>query len=170
VRIQDDAVIAAVQLSSLYITSRFMPDKAIDLMNEEAAKLSIERNSMPEELDDVTRRLRQLEIEREAIKREKDTEKLEQLSNEIDTLRKEETKIRTQWQSEKSVDEKIQKDKDEIEQLKFQAEKAEREVLRNEYRAGVVANLTAQLDNTVIVRPDGTTVQVKDMKRSGEES
>ena len=127
VRIQDDAVIAAVQLSSRYITSRFLPDKAIDLMDEAAAKLSIERNSMPEELDDVTRRLRQLEIEREAIKREKDTEKLEQLSNEIDTLRKEETKIRTQWQSEKSVDEKIQKDKDEIEQLKFQAEKAERE-------------------------------------------
>ena len=122
-----DAVIAAVQLSSRYITSRFLPDKAIDLMDEAAAKLSIERNSMPEELDDVTRRLRQLEIEREAIKREKDTEKLEQLSNEIDTLRKEETKIRTQWQSEKSVDEKIQKDKDEIEQLKFQAEKAERE-------------------------------------------
>ena len=96
VRIQDDAVIAAVQLSSRYITSRFLPDKAIDLMDEAAAKLSIERNSMPEELDDVTRRLRQLEIEREAIKREKDTEKLEQLSNEIDTLRKEETKIRTQ--------------------------------------------------------------------------
>jgi len=127
VRIQDDAVIAAVQLSSRYITSRFLPDKAIDLMDEAAAKLSIERNSMPEELDDVTRRLRQLEIEREAIKREKDAEKLEQLSNEINTLRKEETKIRTQWQNEKTVDEKIQKDKDEIEQLKFQAEKAERE-------------------------------------------
>ena len=127
VRIQDDAVIAAVQLSARYITNRFLPDKAIDLMDEAAAKLSIERNSMPEKLDDVTRRLRQLEIEREAIKREKDEEKLKQLSAEIASLKEEESVIRAKWQSEKTVEDKIQRDKAEIEQLKFQAEKAERE-------------------------------------------
>lgn len=127
VRIQDDAVIAAVQLSSRYITNRFLPDKAIDLMDEAAAKLSIERNSMPEKLDDVTRRLRQLEIEREAIKREKDEEKLQSLSAEIASLKEEENVIRTKWQNEKTIEDKIQRNKAEMEQLRFQAERAERE-------------------------------------------
>ncbi|MBP3774387.1 MAG: ATP-dependent chaperone ClpB [Bacteroidaceae bacterium] len=127
VRIQDDAVIAAVELSHRYITSRFLPDKAIDLMDEAASKLSIERDSMPEKLDDITRRLRQLEIEREAIKRENDEEKLHQLNAEIAKLKEEETSYRAQWESEKALEEKIQQDKQEMERLKFEAEKAERE-------------------------------------------
>ena len=127
VRIQDDAIIAAVKLSSRYISNRFLPDKAIDLMDEASARLSIERNSMPEKLDEVTRKLRQLEIEREAIKRENDTEKLSQLSAEISKLKEEETNIKAQWKSEKALEDKIQQDKAEIERLKFEAEKAERE-------------------------------------------
>lgn len=127
VRIQDDAIIAAVQLSHRYITDRFLPDKAIDLMDEAAAKLRMERDSRPEELDEITRRLRQLEIEREAIKRENDTAKLEQLNKEIATLSEKEKDLRAKWEGEKEVLSRIQQDKQQMEQLKFEAERAERE-------------------------------------------
>lgn len=127
VRIQDDALIAAVQLSHRYITDRFLPDKAIDLMDEAAAKLRMERDSQPEELDEITRRLRQLEIEREAIKRENDTAKLEQLNKEIAELSEKEKNLRAKWEGEKEVLSRIQQDKQQQEQLKFEAERAERE-------------------------------------------
>ena len=127
VRIQDDAIIAAVQLSHRYITDRFLPDKAIDLMDEAAAKLRMERDSQPEELDEITRRLRQLEIEREAIKRENDTAKLEQLNKEIASLSEKEKDLRAKWEGEKEVLSRIQQDKQQMEQLKFEAERAERE-------------------------------------------
>ena len=127
VRIQDDAIIAAVQLSHRYITDRFLPDKAIDLMDEAAAKLRMERDSQPEDLDEITRRLRQLEIEREAIKRENDTAKLEQLNKEIATLSEKEKDLRAKWEGEKEVLSRIQQDKQQMEQLKFEAERAERE-------------------------------------------
>ena len=127
VRIQDDAIIAAVQLSHRYITDRFLPDKAIDLMDEAAAKLRMERDSQPEELDEITRRLRQLEIEREAIKRENDTAKLEQLNKEIAELSEREKDFRAKWEGEKEVLSKIQQDKQQMEQLRFEAERAERE-------------------------------------------
>lgn len=127
VRIQDDAIIAAVQLSHRYISDRFLPDKAIDLMDEAAAKLRMERDSQPEELDEITRRLRQLEIEREAIKREKDTAKLEQLNKEIAELSEREKDLRAKWEGEKEVLSRIQQDKQQMEQLKFEAERAERE-------------------------------------------
>ena len=127
VRIQDDALIAAVQLSHRYITDRFLPDKAIDLMDEAAAKLRMERDSQPEELDEITRRLRQLEIEREAIKRENDEQKLQQLNKEIAELSEKEKDFRAKWEGEKEVLSKIQQDKQQMEQLKFEAERAERE-------------------------------------------
>ena len=127
VRIKDDAIIAAVQLSTRYITDRFLPDKAIDLMDEAAARLRMQMNSVPEALDEVSRRIKQLEIEREAIKREDDKDKLEQLNKEIADLKDEETKQKAQWESEKSLINKIQQDKIDIENLKFEAEKAERE-------------------------------------------
>ena len=127
VRIQDDALIAAVQLSHRYITDRFLPDKAIDLMDEAAAKLRMERDSQPEELDEITRRLRQLEIEREAIKRENDEPKLQQLNKEIAELSEKEKDFRAKWEGEKEVLSKIQQDKQQMEQLKFEAERAERE-------------------------------------------
>jgi len=127
VRIQDDAVIAAVQLSQRYISDRFLPDKAIDLMDEAAAKLRIERDSLPEELDDIIRRLKQLEIEREAIKREGDASKLKQLNQQIADLKEQENSYRAKWQGEKSLVDKIQQNKQEIENLKFEAERAERE-------------------------------------------
>ena len=127
VRIQDDAIIAAVQLSHRYISDRFLPDKAIYLMDEAAAKLRMERDSQPEELDEITRRLRQLEIEREAIKRENDTQKLEQLNKEISELSEKEKDLRAKWEGEKEVLSRIQQDKQQIEQLKFEAERAERE-------------------------------------------
>ena len=127
VRIQDDAIIAAVQLSHRYISDRFLPDKAIDLMDEAAAKLRMERDSQPEELDEITRRLRQLEIEREAIKRENDTQKLEQLNKEIAELSEKEKDLRAKWEGEKEVLSRIQQDKQQMEQLKFEAERAERE-------------------------------------------
>ena len=127
VRIKDDALIAAVQLSSRYITDRFLPDKAIDLMDEAAARLRMQVDSVPESLDEVSRRIKQLEIEREAIKRENDTEKLAQLSKEIADLKEEETKQKAQWQSEKEQINKIQQNKIDIENLKFEADKAERE-------------------------------------------
>ena len=127
VRIKDDAIIAAVQLSSRYISDRFLPDKAIDLMDEAAARLRMQMNSVPESLDEVSRRIKQLEIEREAIKRENDQQKLEQLSKEIADLKEEETKQKAQWESEKEQINKIQQNKIDIENLKFEAEKAERE-------------------------------------------
>ena len=127
VRIQDDACIAAVKLSERYISDRFLPDKAIDLMDEAAAKLRMERDSVPEELDEITRRLKQLEIEREAIKRENDTEKIKQLDKDIAELRDQEKAFRAKWESEKGLVNKIQQDKQQMEQLKFEAERAERE-------------------------------------------
>ena len=127
VRIKDEAIIAAVELSNRYITDRFLPDKAIDLMDEAAAKLRMERDSLPEELDEIERRLKQLEIEREAIKREKDEAKLAQLNKEIAELKEQETSYKAKWQSEKELVNKIQQNKKEIEQLKFEADRAERE-------------------------------------------
>ncbi|MCI7706590.1 MAG: ATP-dependent chaperone ClpB [Parabacteroides sp.] len=127
VRIKDDAIIAAVQLSTRYISDRFLPDKAIDLMDEAAARLRMQMNSVPEALDEVSRRIKQLEIEREAIKREDDKQKLEQLNKEIADLKDKETKQKAQWESEKSLINKIQQDKIDIENLKFEADKAERE-------------------------------------------
>ena len=127
VRIQDDAIIAAVELSNRYITDRFLPDKAIDLMDEAAAKLSMERDSVPEELDEIERRLKQLEIEREAIKRENDQPKLEQLSKEIAELKEQESNYKAKWEAERGLVNKIQQNKQQIEQLKFEAERAERE-------------------------------------------
>ena len=127
VRIQDDACIAAVQLSERYITDRFLPDKAIDLMDEAAAKLRMERDSVPEELDEITRRLAQLEIEREAIKREGDTQKIAQLDKDIAELKQQETQFRAKWEGERQLINKIQQDKQEIENLKLEAERAERE-------------------------------------------
>ena len=127
VRIKDEAIITAVELSNRYITDRFLPDKAIDLMDEAAAKLRMERDSLPEELDEIERRLKQLEIEREAIKREKDEAKLAQLNKEIAELKEQETSYKAKWQSEKELVNKIQQNKKEIEQLKFEADKAERE-------------------------------------------
>ena len=127
VRIKDEAIIAAVELSDRYITERFLPDKAIDLMDEAAAKLRMERDSVPEELDELSRRLKQLEIEREAIKREKDEAKLAQLNKQIAELKEQETSYKAKWQSEKELVNKIQGNKQQIEQLKFEAEKAERE-------------------------------------------
>ena len=127
VRIKDEAIIAAVELSNRYITERFLPDKAIDLMDEAAAKLRMERDSLPEELDEIERRLKQLEIEREAIKREKDETKLTQLNKEISDLKEQETSFKAKWQSEKELVNKIQQNKQEIEQLKFEADRAERE-------------------------------------------
>ena len=127
VRIQDDACIAAVKLSERYISDRFLPDKAIDLMDEAAAKLRMERDSVPEELDEITRRLKQLEIEREAIKRENDQPKIQQLDKDIAELRDQEKQYRAKWEGEKALVNKIQEDKQQIENLKLEAERAERE-------------------------------------------
>ena len=127
VRIQDDACIAAVKLSERYISDRFLPDKAIDLMDEAAAKLRMERDSVPEELDETARRLKQLEIEREAIKRENDTAKIEQLDREIADLREQEYSFRAKWEGERNLVNKIQQDKQQMEQLRYEAERAERE-------------------------------------------
>ena len=127
VRIQDDACIAAVQLSERYISERFLPDKAIDLMDEAAAKLRMERDSVPEELDEIMRRLAQLEIEREAIKREGDEPKIQQLDKEIAELKEQETQFRAKWEGERQLVNKIQQDKQEMENLRFEAERAERE-------------------------------------------
>lgn len=127
VRIQDDAIIAAVELSNRYITDRFLPDKAIDLMDEAAAKLRMERDSVPEELDEIERRLKQLEIEREAIKRENDEQKLQQLSKDIAELKEQESNYKAKWEAERCLVNKIQHNKQLIEQLKFDAERAERE-------------------------------------------
>ena len=127
VRIRDDACIAAVKLSERYITERFLPDKAIDLMDEAAAKLRMERDSVPEELDEITRRLAQLEIEREAIKREGDEPKIQQLDKEISVLKEKETQFRARWEGERQLVNQIQQDKQQKESLKYEAERAERE-------------------------------------------
>ena len=127
VRIKDDAIIAAVELSSRYITDRFLPDKAIDLMDEAASKLRMEVDSLPEELDEISRRIRQLEIEREAIKREKDKPKMDTISKELADLKDQEKSLKAKWQSEKTLMDKIQDNKVQIENLKFEADKAERE-------------------------------------------
>ena len=127
VRIKDEAIIAAVELSHRYITDRFLPDKAIDLIDESAAKLRLEMNSMPEELDKLERQIRQLEIEREAIKRENDEEKLKELNTEIANLSVERDTFKAKWQQEKEMVEKVQNAKAEIENLKLAAEQAERE-------------------------------------------
>ena len=127
VRIQDDACIAAVQLSERYISDRFLPDKAIDLMDEAAAKLRMEHDSVPEELDEISRRLKQLEIEREAIKRENDKPKIAQLDTDIEALKKQEHEFRQKWEGERALINKIQYDKQQMEQLKFEADRAERE-------------------------------------------
>ncbi len=127
VRIKDEAILAAVELSNRYITERFLPDKAIDLMDEAAAKLRMERDSVPEELDEISRKLKQLEIEREAIKREKDEPKLQQLNKEIAELKEQETSYKAKWQSERELVNQIQQHKLEMEQLKFEAERAEHE-------------------------------------------
>lgn len=150
VRIQDDACIAAVQLSERYISDRFLPDKAIDLMDEAAAKLRMERDSLPEELDEMTRKLKQLEIEREAIKRENDEMKIKQLDKEIAELKEQEQSFRAKWESEKNLVNKIQQDKQEIEHLKFEADRAEREGNYErvaEIRYGKLQSLQADIEN-----------------------
>ena len=182
VRIQDDACIAAVQLSERYISERFLPDKAIDLMDEAAAKLRMERDSVPEELDEITRRLAQLEIERESIKRETPAasasaasgsaangspvdSKLHQLDREISELKEQETQFRAKWESERQLVNKIQQDKQEMEQLKYEAERAEREgdygkvaeIRYSKLKAleDDIAAIQRQLDNAAGGFPDG---------------
>jgi ATP-dependent Clp protease ATP-binding subunit ClpB len=127
VRIRDEAIIAAVQLSERYITDRFLPDKAIDLIDEAASKLRLDRDSVPQALDEITRKIAQLEIEREAIKREGDTEKVKTLEKELADLRDTEKEFKANWQSQKNLINRIQQNKIDIEQLKFEAERAERE-------------------------------------------
>ena len=150
VRIQDDACIAAVTLSERYISDRFLPDKAIDLMDEAAAKLRMERDSVPEELDELTRKLKQLEIEREAIKREKDEVKLKELNKTISALQDEEMRMRSEWVKEKNAAEAVQQAKQEMERLRFEAEKAEREGDYGkvaEIRYGKLKDLEAKVKN-----------------------
>ena len=167
VRIQDDAIIAAVQLSHRYISERFLPDKAIDLMDEAAAKLRMERDSQPEELDEISRRLRQLEIEREAIKRENDVPKLEALQREIAELDEKEKNLRAKWQGEKDVLAGIQQDKQQMEQLKFEAERAEREgdyAKVAEIRYGRLQQLQADIEarQQQLKERQGTEAMVKE--------
>ena len=151
VRIQDDALIAAVTLSDRYITERFLPDKAIDLIDEAASKLRMERDSLPEELDEISRHIKQLEIEREAIKREKNEPKLAMLGKEISTLKEQEKEKRAKWQQEKELADRIQSAKHEIEELKFEAERAEREGDYGrvaEIRYGKIKELESDITNT----------------------
>ena len=126
VRIKDEAIIAAVELSHRYITSRFLPDKAIDLVDEAAAHLRLEMNSVPEEIDNLDRRIRQLEIEREAIRREIDEQRVEALTRDIEELKSSEAALRAKWQGERDLLQKIQQNKDAIEHLKVEAQQAER--------------------------------------------
>src|SRR6185312_4080321 len=126
VRIKDEAIVAAVELSQRYISDRFLPDKAIDLIDEAASKLRLEINSVPAELDEIERKIRQLEIEREAIKRENDKDKLNQLNHDIAELSDRRSDLKAQWQSEKEVVNAIHKTKQDIENLKIEAEQAER--------------------------------------------
>ncbi len=167
VRIKDDAIIAAVELSSRYITDRFLPDKAIDLMDEAAAKLRLEVDSVPEELDVIERNIKQLEIEREAIKRENDQKKLEQLNAEIANLKEESKVLRAKWSSEKALIDKIQQAKIEIEDLKYQAEKAEREGDYGrvaEIRYGRIKALEAQIDGyqSELTTMQGSNAMIKE--------
>ncbi len=151
VRIKDDAIIAAVELSNRYISDRFLPDKAIDLMDEAAAKLRMEIDSVPEELDEITRKIKQLEIEREAIKREDDQPKLEQIGKELAELKEQESQFKAKWQSEKELLDKIQQDKVSIEQLKFEADRAEREGNYGkvaEIRYGKLQQLQSDIEQT----------------------
>ena len=151
VRIKDDALIVAVELSNRYISDRFLPDKAIDLMDEAAAKLRMEIDSVPEELDEITRKIKQLEIEREAIKREDDKPKLEQIGKELAELKEQESQFKAKWQSEKELLDKIQQDKVSIEQLKFEADRAEREGnygLVAEIRYGKLQQLQQDIEQT----------------------
>ena len=127
VRIKDEAIVAAVELSTRYITSRFLPDKAIDLVDEAASRLRLEMNSVPEEIDTLDRRVRQLEIEREAIRREKDKERVEQLTQEIEELKSRDAAMRAKWQGQRDLLRKIQDNKDKIERLNVEARQAERE-------------------------------------------
>ncbi len=167
VRIKDEAIISAVQLSSRYITDRFLPDKAIDLMDEAAAKLRMEVDSVPEELDEKSRRIKQLEIEREAIKRENDKDKEAELSKEISNLKEEEKDLKAKWQSEKDVINKIQHNKIEIEDAKFQADKAEREGDYGkvaELRYGKIKELEAEIVKlqAQLHEMQGSTAMVKE--------
>ncbi|MDE5788363.1 MAG: ATP-dependent chaperone ClpB [Bacteroidaceae bacterium] len=167
VRIQDDAIIAAVELSNRYITDRFLPDKAIDLMDEAAAKLRMERDSLPEELDEISRKLKQLEIEREAIKREDDQPKLQQLNKEIADLQEQETQFRSKWQGEKDLLNRIQQNKQQIEQLKFEAERAERSgdyARVAEIRYGKLQALEQEIESTKqqLREAQGTEAMVKE--------
>ncbi len=150
VRIQDDACIAAVQLSERYISDRFLPDKAIDLMDEAAAKLRMERDSVPESLDEITRKLKQLEIEKEAIRRENNQGKTESLEQEIASLKEQETRLKAKWEGERQLLDKIQQNKVRMEQLKFEAEKAEREGDYGkvaEIRYGKIQRLEEEIDH-----------------------
>ncbi|MBN8663127.1 MAG: ATP-dependent chaperone ClpB [Chitinophagales bacterium] len=173
VRIKDEAIIAAVELSNRYISDRFLPDKAIDLIDESAAKLRLEMNSMPEELDTLERQIRQLEIEREAIRRENDEEKLKELSTEIANLVVERDTLKAKWQSEKGLVDQVQQTKEQIEQLKFQAEQAERngdygkvaeirygKIKETEHR---IQELTAQLAETAEKRLMKEEVDAEDI-------
>ncbi len=167
VRIQDDAIIAAVELSNRYITERFLPDKAIDLMDEAAAKLRMERDSVPEELDEISRRLKQLEIEREAIKREGDSDKLNTLNADIETLQQKEKAQREKWQGEKALLDRIQQNKLAIEQLKYEAERAEREgnyARVAEIRYGKLQDLEKDIDSVQqqLKSAQGTEAMVKE--------
>ncbi len=167
VRIKDDAIIAAVELSSRYITDRFLPDKAIDLMDEAAAKLRMEVDSVPENLDVIERNIKQLEIEREAIKRENDTRKLELLNAEIANLKEEGNELRAKWNSEKSLIDKIQQAKIEIEDLKYQAEKAEREGDYGkvaEIRYGKIKVIEAQIETykSELISMQGSNAMIKE--------
>ena len=167
VRIQDDAIIAAVTLSDRYITERFLPDKAIDLIDEAASKLRMERNSLPEELDEIERHIKQLEIEREAIKREKDEAKLTILNKEISSLKEQESSKRAKWQQEKELADSIQNAKHEIEELKFEAERAEREGNYGrvaEIRYGRITRLEEEIANTqtALRNAQGTNAMIKE--------
>lgn len=167
VRIKDDAIIAAVELSSRYITDRFLPDKAIDLMDEAAAKLRMEVDSVPEGLDEISRKIKQLEIEREAIKREKDEPKLKQLGKELAELKEQEKSYKAKWQSEKTLMDQIQQNKVEIENLKFEADKAEREGDYGrvaEIRYGKLQELNKNIEDTQARLRDmqGDTAMIKE--------
>lgn len=167
VRIKDEALIAAVQLSSRYITDRFLPDKAIDLMDEASAKLRMEVDSVPEELDEISRRIKQLEIEREAIKREDDKQKEDILTKQIENLRQDENAMRAKWQSEKEIINKIQQNKIEIEDAKFQADKAEREGnygLVAELRYGKIKDTEAEIEalKTELHHRQGARAMIKE--------
>ena len=149
VRIKDEAIISAVELSDRYISDRFLPDKAIDLMDEAASRLRLEMNSVPEEVDEVERRIKQLEIEREAIKRENDKVKLEDLNREISDLKEERTGLRAAWEAEKALVDKIQQNKSDIEHFRFEADKAEREGLYDkvaELRYGRIKEAEENID------------------------